>query len=187
MPPRRPVVGAGGTTRQQQAAHREMARVLSGQIHDRQGVIAQALDRIGTLIGAEVAVGFTGAPGRESHGPGETVASVAYQNEYGIGVPERPFMRATNARCRATWVRGAGQIVAGLGKGSVKVEQGLRRLGLMMVRDVKQTINSNMQPPNSAATIARKRSSKTLIDTGQMINSVRSEVTLPDGFKELLG
>lgn len=186
MPPRRPVVGAGGTTRQQQAAHREMARVLSGQIRDRQGVIAQALDRIGTLMGAEVAVGFTGEPGRASHGS-DTVAGVAYENEYGIGVPERPFMRATNARCRATWVRGAGQIVAGLGKGSMKVEQGIRRLGLMMVRDVKQTINSNMQPPNSAATIARKRSSKTLIDTGQMINSVRSEVTLPDGFRELLG
>jgi hypothetical protein len=41
-------------------------------------------------------------------------------------------------------------------------------------------------PPNSPRTIARKGSSKTLIDTSQMINSIRAEVVLPDGTQELI-
>lgn len=41
---------------------------------------------------------------------------------------------------------------------------------------IKTSINSNLPPPNAPATVAAKGSDKTLIDTGQMLNSVEWEI-----------
>ena len=174
-------------SRADQAYQKATAKVVNDQIKAREGIIAAAIRRIGNLRGAEISTGLTGAPGAANHGgPGETVASVAYANEYGIGVPERPFMRITNARERRNWVRLAGQIVSGQAKGAETQERGVRRLGLIMVRDFKRTIRDGVSPPNSPAWIEEKGSSKTLINTGQMINSIRADISLPDGTRELI-
>ena len=162
------------TSRADQAYHRASAKVTDQQIKERSGIIAAAIARIGNLRGAVISAGFTGDPARATHGAdGETVASVAYANEYGVGVPERPFMRITNARDRRAWFKAAGQIVQGQARGAEKQERGVRRLGLMMISGFKRTIRDGVSPPNSPETIARKGSSKTLVDTGQMINSIR--------------
>ena len=174
-------------SRADQAHQKAVAKVVGEQIKAREGIIAAAIRRIGSLRGAEISTGLTGAPGAANHGKaGETVASVAYQNEYGIGVPERPFMHITNARERRNWVKLAGQIVAGQARGAEAQERGVRRLGLVMIRDFKRTIRDGVSPPNSPATIAMKGSSKPLIDTGQMINSIRADIALPDGTRELI-
>jgi hypothetical protein len=171
----------------EQRHQREVAKVVDAQIAGRQGIIAAAIRRIGNLRGAEVSTGLTGAPGAANHGKaGETVAAVAYANEYGVGVPERPFMRITNARERRNWVKFAGQIVAGQARGAETQERGVRRLGLIMVRDFKRTIRDGVNPPNSPEWIEEKGSSKTLINTGQMINSIRADISLPDGTRELI-
>lgn len=175
------------TSRADQAYHRATAKVVDEQIKQRGGVIAAAIARIGNLRGAVISAGFTGDPARATHGAaGETVASVAYANEYGVGVPERPFMRITNARDRRAWFKGAAQIVQGQARGAERQERGIRRLGLMMISGFKRTIRDGVAPPNSPETIARKGSSKTLIDTGQMINSIRADIHLPDGTRELI-
>lgn len=173
---------------QAQARYRAAAAAVTAHAKQRTGLIAQALARIGSLIGAQIDAGLTGDPGRQAHdnSGGETVASVGYKNEYGVGVPERPWIRITNAKQRAKWVGLAGQVVQGAAKGNDRAERGLRRLGLVMVGDYKATIRAGVSPPNSAETIARKGSSKTLVDTGQMINAHRAELTLPGGFKELI-
>lgn len=165
----------------------------------RKGIIAAALARIGTLMGAVIAVGLTGEPGARKYqqrGGAVTdisVAGIAYLNEYGfqdpekgINIPERPFMRMTIAREKANWFKMAADIAKKQYKGAERVEMGLRRMGLRMVQNHKKTIRDGVPPPNAPFTIAKKGSSKPLIDTGQMINSIRAEIVLPDGTQELI-
>lgn len=133
-------------------------------------------------------MGLTGDPAKRIHGDSkQNVATIAYKNEYGVGVPERPFMRITVARERRAWLAMAAQVVQGQAKGASTVERGLRRMGLRMAADHKRTIRETVPPPNAPSTIQRKGSSKPLVDTGQMLNSIRAEVVLPDGTTELIG
>ena len=178
---------ARAQSRADQAYHRASAKVTSQQIKERGGIIADAIRRIGSLRGTVVSAGFTGDPGKATHGAaGTTVAAVAYANEYGIGAPERPFMRITNARERRNWINAAAKIVQGQARGAEAQARGVRRLGLLMVSGFKDTIREGVSPPNSPETIAHKGSSKTLVDTGQMINSIRADMQLPSGFRELI-
>lgn len=163
------------------------AQSMSAHVAQRKGIIADALRRIGSLMGTEINAGITGAPGASRHGDTSlTVADVAYRNEFGIGVPERPWMRMTNAQQKYVWFRLCADIVQKTAKDQDRAERGLRRLGLRMISDYKATIRAGVSPPNSAETIERKGSSKPLIDTGQMINAHRAEVVLPDGTRELI-
>jgi hypothetical protein len=171
-----------------QKTYREAAKqITQSQVKGRRGIIAAALQRIGTLMGSVINVGFVGSEARAMHGKAqETVATIAYRNEYGVGVPERPFMRMTIKSSKAAWFEMAAQIAKKQYKGAERVETGLRRLGLKMVQNHKGTIRNGVPPPNSPITILRKGSSKPLVDTGQMINSIRAEVVLPDGTEELI-
>lgn len=55
---------------------------------------------------------------------------------------------------------------------------GLTQLGLRHVGLMKQRISDGLSPPNTPETIRRKRSSTPLIQTGQLRNSIASQVVL---------
>jgi hypothetical protein len=98
----------------------------------------------------------------------------AVWNEFGTsnGLPERPFMRNAiednKGAYRAQMAADARQVV--LGKATL--ETALNRLGLKAQGDIQASIASNTPPPLKPQTIRRKGSSRTLIDTGQMRQSV---------------
>ncbi len=105
---------------------------------------------------------------------------VAATNEFGSAdgrVPERSFLRAglneKKAELRKVWKqRLAKQIL----EGKITPEKALRKIGLWAQTVVQNKIRSLKTPPNNDRTIARKKSSNPLIDTGHMIQSVRFEV-----------
>lgn len=105
---------------------------------------------------------------------GVTIAEYAAYNEYGTKhIPERSFMRTTfddevsNIQNQMTvqW--------AAVTAGTTTVYRALSLIGLRHETKVKEKINSNIQPKNAPSTIAKKGSSRTLIDTGTMLNTVR--------------
>ena len=53
-------------------------------------------------------------------------------------------------------------------------------VGMKIENAIRLKILSNIPPPNAASTIKAKRSSHTLIDTGEMLESVSHEVEFPD-------
>ena len=55
-------------------------------------------------------------------------------------------------------------------------EQAAARLELAFEADVKQRIRSHIPPPLKPATIDRKGSSLALVDTSQLLNSIRAVV-----------
>lgn len=95
------------------------------------------------------------------------VAQVAYDNNYGNGVPARPFF--TNV------VEGSKDyhsIFEEYIKDGYPVAQALTYIGIEIQQDIQQEIINLKEPPNSPATVARKKSSNPLVDTGHMGDSV---------------
>lgn len=124
-----------------------------------------------------VAVGIQGShAAAPKAGEGLTTADVAAINEFGMGVPERPFMRQTFEQRRGDLQK----LGRGLGKrildGQMDVERALKVVGVAAVGYVRATIDSGVPPPNAPSTIKQKGSSKQLIDTGQLKGSITAEV-----------
>lgn len=136
---------------------------------------------------ASVTVGVFGEKGDKPHksedgGPPLTMAEIAELHEFGIGVPERSFIRSYvdshNAQIMRVFLE---QMKAAMvrsirtGKPITDAEKKkiLDRVGLKMVGDIQGRISAgDIQPPLDEKTVARKGSSIPLIDTGQLRSSI---------------
>lgn len=117
--------------------------------------------------------------GQRSKKAGLSMPQIAAQNEFGTEhIPARPFMRTSFDENREKINRAISgeydKIVAGQGT----VKKSLNLIGLLMTQLIQKKIREIHYPPNAPSTIARKGSSKPLIDFGQMIQSVRHEVVI---------
>lgn len=117
---------------------------------------------------------------------------IATVHEFGspkMKIPERSWLRATADRKRSEWLdlmaKVLGKVVdghAGGGHGGgghgLSVMSALEIVGLRASSDVKAGIlrGSGIPPPLKASTIARKGSSRPLVDTGQLVNSISYQV-----------
>lgn len=118
----------------------------------------------------EVAIGIL----EGSVADGQQIAEYAAANEYGTnkGVPERSFMRTSFDENSHGISVVMGQQFAKVKRGEKSVRAALEHLGMYHQKHIKEKIGSNIQPQNHPETIRRKKSSRTLIDNGDMINSV---------------
>lgn len=122
------------------------------------------------LVGVREEAGAEVPPGSDA-----TIAEYATYNEFGMGVPERSFLRSTVDRNEKVYVdalaTACGKVLDG---GDVDTAFG--RVGLQAARDVQQTIRDFSDPPNAASTIRQKGSSSPLEDTGRLRQSIDHEV-----------
>lgn len=107
-----------------------------------------------------------------------TLAQVAEWNEFGTSrIPARPFIRGFVDDRREdimTWIKRATERVA---KG-VAPEEAFEIVGLRIQSGMQKRIADGVPPPNAASTIARKGSSKPLINTGQLRSSITYKVVV---------
>ena len=104
---------------------------------------------------------------------GTPVAMVAFWNEYGTRTsPVRAFFRTTVSENKKNWVLSVQNLM--------KIHNDPKRvmglIGVHMQEQIVQSINTWSDPPNSAYTIAKKGSSKPLIETGVLMGSISFEV-----------
>ncbi len=140
-----------------------------------------------------VKVGFVGSSGEATHkNSTETVASIAADHEYGSDdgrIPERSFIRGTLIKESGKVQSAIDQLLKNVIFQKIDVQGALGRLGVFAVSLIKDRIvNEHIPPPLAQSTIAAKtRDGKAgdvpLVDTGQMLNSIRHEVIM-DGSKE---
>ncbi len=129
------------------------------------------------IKGSHVDVGFMQGETREDDGETSSMVTVAVANEYGTpDIPERSFMRSTFDRLRDRLAKVAAGEVTAITSGKRTVDTSLRLMGEYFQGEVIRTIRNHPPPPNAPETIARKGSSGTLIDSGQMAQSVRYRV-----------
>ncbi|MGL4752257.1 MAG: hypothetical protein ACRCXB_07570 [Aeromonadaceae bacterium] len=127
-----------------------------------------ALDRFAVSVGIHESAGMHDEAG-------VTVAQVGAWNEYGTErIPERSFMRTTMNERRREHRATIFRIV----KRVLKGDDARRLMGLFgqqVQNQVQAKIVSIQEPPNAESTIKRKKSSNPLVDSEQMISSVRWE------------
>lgn len=114
--------------------------------------------------------------GKASYPNGLEVAENALIQEYGTErIPPRPFLRKTLKK-QNEWAKYVKENFDANADSPNQLEKVAQTVGLMMQTDIQDSIMSNIPPPNAESTIKQKGSSKTLIDTGLLRNSVHNEV-----------
>ena len=125
---------------------------------------------------SKVYVGVTKDSNQREKGEA-TNALIAYVHEFGIGVPERSFMRSTiieNAEKYRLIQRD--NILPAIRNGTLTAEECYRRLGLVAQGDMQNKINTGDFKELDEKTVKRKKSSRPLVDTGALLQSITYEV-----------
>lgn len=126
--------------------------------------------------------GVIGEKAAEQH-PGENGeslnnAELALIHEFGLGVPERSFIRAAfdgNVEKYSDHLR---QFVAAVYDRKLSIERMLGLLAQEVASDIRKLIleGDGVPPPNAHATIEQKGSSRPLVASGQMKNAITGAV-----------
>ncbi len=166
---------------------------MSGKVTDDDSGLRELRARLAALKGARVRVGvLADAPKREPRGAHSKKArvrakvekraagarqlsliEVAAIHEFGAGhVPARSFIRATIDERRADIAKLQVLVGKQILAGKITSEQGLATIGAKVAGWMKERIAAGIAPPLKPRTIKRKKSSKPLIDTGQLRSSI---------------
>jgi len=131
--------------------------------------LAKRIKGLQKAAGKEIAVGFP-AGKAQAYPDGTSVIDVAAAHVYGVGVPQRDFM----ALAKPAIAEKTKDLLTGIAKATTA--EGAEKLqnaaGLVAQECIREAIIALEDPPNAPATIAKKKSSNPLIDTGHMKDSV---------------
>lgn len=142
-------------------------------------------------MGGVCHVGVQGQQAAANHQhSGLTVAQIANVHEFGkvihqprmkrtIVIPARSFLRATVDEYQEAITRREVLLSQGVLYGKFELRAGLELFGMYVVGLIQQRMANGILPANRPSTIARKGSSKPLIDTGQLRNSVTWQAEVP--------
>jgi hypothetical protein len=135
----------------------------------------------GMKRGPNVSIGVQGTEASDTRKFGETNIAIAVIHEFGSvdgTIPQRSYLRSTADRERALFER-ALALAAKRVAVSGNVHRELGRIGELGVAKVKQTINQSIGlKPLKPATERRKGSTRPLIDTGILKNSITWKVRM---------
>ncbi len=95
---------------------------------------------------------------------------------WGGPIPERPFLRNAMRDNRQKYREGMKASAKKLLLGQTALQTVLRKLGIDAQGDVRESITSLSDPPNSPVTIELKGSSNPLIASGELRNSVSYKI-----------
>jgi hypothetical protein len=125
-----------------------------------------------------VRVGIVGDKAAAMHPDAEmSVAALAQIHEFGMGVPERSFIRATmdinQKKILAEMRVLAGQVI----EGKMTRKQANEILGRFIANLMRKMVAQGVPPPNSASVAKKKGHNRALVDTGTLFDAIDHEVT----------
>jgi hypothetical protein len=128
---------------------------------------------------AHTKVGFQRKDGKKEKKNDVLVVDVAIANEFGTSkIDARSFMRTYFEENKERLAKIGGNMYTDVLLGKLDVKKGLSMLGEYAKAGVQKKIDDIDFPPNAPSTIKKKGSSKPLIDTGQMRQSITHEEVL---------
>lgn len=105
------------------------------------------------------------------------VIDVATFHEFGTkDIPERSFIRSNDRKNKDKYKKMIQNGMIKVLKGELEPFQVLGLVGEQVTSDIKGGITAGLKPDLDPKTIERKGSSKPLIDTGQLLNSITYKV-----------
>lgn len=99
--------------------------------------------------------------------------TIHHVDEYTVTIPARPFFRSMVAANKGDWGPQLGKIIK-----SSNYDTGiaLGRLGDLVAGQLQKSIIDLKDPPNAKSTLAKKKGTNPLVDSGNMLASVNWEV-----------
>lgn len=155
------------------------SKFASASVRILKDVDARVFDELKNRLGADKRVVKVGFPAGKQEADETPVAMVAAVHEFGApqrGIPERPFLRVAIRKNKDKYHRLNHVNLIKLIKGQTTVDTALSQLGEMAKGDVQQEIRNGDFAPLKPETVKAKGSSKPLIDSGQMVQSVSWEL-----------
>jgi hypothetical protein len=135
--------------------------------------LLRSLDKFGSY---EITVGVHSEEGSATEEGGTTLIEVAERNEFGLGVPARPFLGPWADERRDDAVRQMRDASAEALKARKSPAARLDQLAQKFAGEVQARIAGGVPPPNAPTTVERKGSSTPLVDTGTLRGSIRGKV-----------
>lgn len=108
--------------------------------------------------------------------PGPSIIDVAIWNNFGIGVPRRDFMTPSSKRWNKFFKESLAKVQKEMLEDKIDPDKFLKAMGQKGSDIISQEIIALQTPPNSPATIAKKKSSNPLVDTGDMARSTTWQI-----------
>lgn len=116
-----------------------------------------------------------GLPDGKTEADGTLLTTIGWAHEFGLperGIPERSFLRSAVHEQAAKYSGLMAQRLRKVANGNGSIEQALSLIGVVATADIQTKIAKGDFVPLKPQTIKRKGSSKPLIDTGNMRQSV---------------
>lgn len=130
-------------------------------------------DRLVALVG----IPSDSDPEKDSDIP---LATIAYVNEKGSivnNIPPRPFMKQTKEKAESgSFQKFMRKLLKGLSSGTITAEKAIKRLGADYEGRMKDIFIHGTFVENAEITKRRKKSSRPLIDTGHLRQSIKYKV-----------
>lgn len=147
---------------------------MTAQVTGNLAKIKQLIEQIKASGEKAVYVGFPAEFNEKVEGADNfNLASLAAVLEFGNErIPSRPFLRQTLAENQEKYTA----LFVKLFESGVSIEQIYEQIALIAQGDVQQNIVNGKWTANAPSTIKRKKSSKPLIDTGKLRQSVKGIV-----------
>lgn len=147
---------------------------MTVQVTGNLAKIKQLIEQIKASGEKAVYVGFPAEFNEKVEGSDNfNLASLAAVLEFGNErIPSRPFLRQTLAENQEKYT----ELFVKLFESGVSIDQIYEQIALIAQGDVQQNIVNGKWTANAPSTIKRKKSSKPLIDTGKLRQSVRGIV-----------
>lgn len=148
-----------------------MSRVT---VTDRDLGFEKVIANLEILARKEIKVGIQDNAG--TYPDGTSVVDVAVWNEYGTSnMPSRPFIRQCYALNSEKAYQMLGKALDLILSGG-QPEAALTKVGAWYQNRMKHTLQTYPWQPNMASTIARKKGSRPLIDTGLLLKSISHQI-----------
>ena len=147
---------------------------MTVQVTGNLAKIKQLIEQIKASGEKAVYVGFPTEFNEKVEGSDNfNLASLAAVLEFGNErIPSRPFLRQTLAENQEKYTA----LFVKLFESGISIDQIYEQIALIAQGDVQQNIVNGKWTANASSTIKRKKSSKPLIDTGKLRQSVRGIV-----------
>ena len=147
---------------------------MTNQVTGNLAKFKQLIEQIKASGEKAVYVGFPAEFNEKVEGSDNfNLASLAAVLEFGNErIPSRPFLRQTLAENQEKYTA----LFVKLFESGVSIDQIYEQIALIAQGDVQQNIVNGKWTANAPSTIKRKKSSKPLIDTGKLRQSVRGIV-----------
>lgn len=139
------------------------------------GGLLERLNEIAELDGLGVSVGLQGGGGAPGRATDAELVAIGASHEFGKGRRHRPFLQHAVSVNGHQWLTNAIVVARVVVQGGRPTKM-LRVMGGSMVEDVQDSIFSGPWHRNADVTILRKGRDQPLIDTRQMIESIRSAI-----------